>query len=140
MNKIILFCFVVCIANVFAQSDDRRDGNYWNELPENEKYKYVTGFFDGLELGNRFSYWGMDSSKHDCLAEAIASFREYGNKYFKDVTNIQIVDGLNEFYKDYRNRKIKIIDSIWLISNSIAGMSEQEIQTMIENYRKNASY
>jgi len=41
-----------------------RDGNWWIEQGEAVKLSYMTGFFDGIELGHDFSYWGyMDDYK-----------------------------------------------------------------------------
>ena len=37
----------------------RRDGNRWNAEDRGEKLDDVTGFFDGMELGNKFRYWGI---------------------------------------------------------------------------------
>jgi hypothetical protein len=41
------------------------------------------------------------------------------------------------FYKDYRNRKIRIYDAVWLVLNSIAGKPQDELDKMIESFRKN---
>jgi hypothetical protein len=49
------------------------------------------------------------------------------------------VDGLNSFYKDYRNRRIKVPDAVWLVANSIAGKPQNEMDKMIENWRQSAS-
>jgi hypothetical protein len=48
------------------------------------------------------------------------------------------VEGLDIFYSDYRNKKIRINDAVWLIVNSITGKSQEEMDVMIENYRENA--
>ncbi len=138
MNKLFLLCFFICITKVSAQDGDRLDGNYWNNLDKTNKYFYLKGYFDGINLGYKLSIWGVDSSKIDCALEVVNSFNEHTSNYLQHVTGTQMLDGLDEFYKDYRNRNIMIKDSIWLILNSIAGKSEQEMQLMIETYRENA--
>lgn len=141
MRKIIL-CLFFITSICFAQKPDRRDGIWWGTISDiNTKYVYVIGFFDGMELGYRFSYWGIwDKDKNSsCIRKVSTSFSDYYNKYFSPATtNSQIVDGLNTFYTDYRNEKIEITDAIWIVVNSISGKSQEEIEKMTENYRKNA--
>lgn len=49
------------------------------------------------------------------------------------------MDGLDSFYKDYRNRTIKVHDAVWLVVNEIAGTPQQTMGKLIESYRQNAS-
>lgn len=103
----------------------------------------MVGFFDGMELGGYFSYWGMTKDSNgkvsSCSTEAARSFEDMDTKYFRGVTNSQIADGLDAFYKDYRNRSIKVHDAVWLVVNSIAGKPQRDLDEMIESWRKNAS-
>jgi hypothetical protein len=50
----------------------------------------------------------------------------------------QVSDGLDAFYKDYRNRSIRVVDAMWVVANSIAGTPQKEIDAMTENFRKYA--
>ena len=121
---------------------DRRDGNWWLDQTPFLKASYITGFFDGTHLGYKFSYWQChdeDVSK-ECLANSKAkeSYEFYASKYTKNVTNIQVADGLDVFYKDYRNRKIRLEDGVWLTLNAIAGRPQADLDKMVEKFRKNA--
>jgi hypothetical protein len=98
----------------------------------------MVGFFDGMELGQRFSYWGLRPENMKGSVPILKSFDEMRMKYMQDVTNLQISDGLTKFYEDYRNRSIIVYNAVWLVLNSIAGKPEKEMETMIENFRKNA--
>ncbi len=90
---------------------------------------YMTGFFDGTVLGHEFSFWDFTNTKEKgaCVTDTIESFKTYWQKYGQNVTNIQIADGLNTFYSDYRNRSILIHDAVWLVLNSIAGTPQEQI-------------
>jgi hypothetical protein len=125
----------------YAQTNDRRDGNWWNEEVKLEKYSYVTGFLDGTGLGEEFIFRGiLDKNRNSpCLIKILNSFNTYDEKYFDNVTNGQIVDGLDVFYGDYRNKKILIGNAFWIVLNSIAGKSPVEIEKMTEGYRKSAN-
>src|SRR5262249_42012742 len=106
------------------------------------KLQYVTGYFDGVILGHRFSYWGFFRERQTepaaCHGRIQASFTEHWDKYLAKVTVGQVSDGLDEFYGDYRNRSIRVSDAIWLVLNEASGKSRAEMDVMIENWRKNA--
>lgn len=135
----LVICLLVS-TSIMSFASDRRDGNYWRELTKLEKATYITGFFDGIGLGNRFSYWGLlkNESGRKSLSAVKESYDGYMEKYTDNVTNLQIADGLDAFYEDYRNRKITTYDAVWLVLNSIAGKTEKEMETMTESFRKNA--
>jgi hypothetical protein len=48
------------------------------------------------------------------------------------ITNSQIVDGLNLFYSDFRNRQIKISEAIYVIRKQVQGASAEEIEAISE--------
>ncbi len=125
--------------------DKRRDGNWWMAQKLPGKLFFIDGFFDGLNLGNNFSYWGFyepdNKSGVDkkCFENVLKSFGEHYNKYFKNVTASQLVDGLDTFYSDYKNRRILVADGVWLVLNGIAGTPRDQLEKMIENWRTNAA-
>jgi len=65
----------------------------------------MVGFFDGMVLGNSFSYWGiLDNDKNDAAIGKVAgSYHSYNDKYFSHVTNLQLVDGLE--YQEHPEAK-----------------------------------
>ena len=122
-------------------SQNRRDGTWWTEQGELEKLKYAIGFLDGIELGNEFSYWGVivPGEHSDCLDRVAKSFESYSSKFLNNLSAGQFASGLDEFYKDYRNRRIQIATATWIVLNEIAGTPRLKIDALIENSRKNAS-
>ena len=142
MNRhIVLALFLVTTLRVYAQTDlSRRDGNWWMGQSEVFKNTYIGGFFDGMDLGYKFSYWNFDgdSKQSSCVSEVTKSFTTLNNQYLKNVTSRQLADGLNVFFSDYRNRRIYVSDAVWLVTNSIAGTPQKDLDKMIESWRKNA--
>lgn len=138
---LLLICLLVTLPSLSTAEDGRRDGNWWNIQDQSARAAYIVGFFDGMTLGQRFSYWSFAKNKkmNACLEKVLDSYTEYSSKYFNNVTNGQIVDGLNSFYADYRNRRIKIADAVWLVVNGIAGTPQKELDTMTESWRRNAN-
>jgi hypothetical protein len=121
--------------SAYAQSP-RRDGNWWREQSYSDKITYMVGFFDGMDLGREFSFWKSVDDKV-CAPKIMESYDSYNDKYMKGVTNGQLVDGLDDFYKDYRNRRIKVHNAVWLVSNAIAGTSQADLDKRVENFRRN---
>jgi len=48
------------------------------------------------------------------------------------ITNGQIVEGLNLFYDDFRNRQIKLPDAAYVVRKQILGASKKEIEAITE--------
>ncbi len=115
----------------FAQEDNVRDGNWWRDLERTDKAAFALGFYDGINLGYNYALWGNIQS--ECKDSLASSYMRYMG-YLKDVPAGQLVDGLDSFYDDYRNRLIELTFAVWLVSNEIAGTPE--VETMIENWRR----
>ncbi len=139
---IVLSLLLASTVRLNASTDlSRRDGNWWTGETETFKLAYVAGFYDGMDLGNRFSYWDLlkEDTMKSCLSRVSTSFSTYEQKYMGNTTNSQLVDGLDSFYSDYRNRRIVLPSAVWLVVNGIAGMPQKDLDKMIESWRKNSA-
>jgi hypothetical protein len=61
------------------------------------------------------------SNVKGCEGAAIGAFNDRSNKYLTKVTVGQLQDGVDELYKDYRNRLIPIYAAVWLVCKSSGG-------------------
>ena len=146
-HSCVLFATVLATVVVFAAntregvSDNRRDGNWWTTKDTLSKLNYTTGFFDGMELGHNMSAWAFlkDKAESQCVNLTIESYANYKSTYLNNVTNGQLVYGIDVFYSDYRNRRIRTDAAVWLVLNSIAGTPQDKLDKMIESYRKNSA-
>jgi hypothetical protein len=134
--------FLLAISMSVFGGDFSTDGNWWLSLPKNVRAVYVAGFFDGKELGHNFSTWkylspNASKAEQASVNKARQSYSEYSQKYSHNITFDQLVDGLDSFYSDYRNRRIQLSGGVWLVLNAVAGTPEDELNKMIENWRKN---
>ncbi len=111
------------------------NGNFWRDLEiPIAKYAMMFGFLEGRNLGYNFAHWGFDYTDEACFKKVVDSFEEY-NKYAAHVTSSQLSDGLDSFYSDYRNRKIRMTDAVWVVLKSISGTPQAEIDKLTEKYR-----
>jgi hypothetical protein len=140
--------FIVALISpaLVRAEESRRDGNWWREQSAPTKAFYMTGFFDGMDLGAKFAAWGLMTKKDETSttlgpipSKVYTSYADYLEKYLKHVTNIQISDGLDAFYNDYRNRTITLDSAVWLVLNTIAGTPAKDLEKMIDNFRKFAT-
>jgi hypothetical protein len=143
LTRVIAMMFVLCLLAPLSRNQeyDRRDGNWWNQLDAISKPIYVAGLLDGMQLGNKFSVWGIRQNTADCkdAAKLVKSaYGDYRAKYLANVTNIRIVDGLDGFYSDAKNRGILVNGAVWLVLNQIAGKPAAEMQALVEKWRSGA--
>jgi hypothetical protein len=141
--RVIAMVFALCLTAPLSRNQeyDRRDGNWWNQLDATSKPIYVAGLLDGMKLGNDFSVWGVGQSNADCkdAAKLVQSgYADYRAKYLTNVTNIRIVDGLDAFYSDAKNRGILANGATWLVLNQVAGKPPAEMQALVEKWRSGA--
>lgn len=145
MRQAMFSMVAVVFLNAFtaganAVDQARRDGNWWLPLAEYNKNVYMIGFFDGMDLGNTMSLWSLlDESDFDAYKKAYGGYTASSLKYFGKATSKQIADGLDELYRDPRNRSILVSDGVWLVVNQIVGAPDEQMEKMILNYRRAAS-
>src|SRR5258706_10068116 len=135
LASVALVFILLGIAISAPAQNDRRDGNWWLYTDKTIRLGYVVGFLDGVHLGQRFSYWKLvdDAESEPCLKKVLLASSEYENKYLSNVKIVQLNDGLNDFFSDYKNRRIEVDDAIWLVLNGIAGTPQEKLDKMIES-------
>jgi hypothetical protein len=127
-------------AQVSAQVPVNRDGEWWNTLGESVKSGFIVGFVDGIALGNEFSWWGMtDKQSKECSSATISSFQKMSDRYLVSLAYSQLKDGLDNFYKDSRNRSILMAGAMWIVVQKINGVPKEKLQQSLEEWRKNAA-
>jgi hypothetical protein len=134
---------LLCLC-VYAQQRDLLDldGNDWNSYPEIEKLGFTQGFALAVNLG-----WALFPSDQLLIKEdALKNTREeymgimlnrkdfmdklYGITLF-DITMGQFIAGLDTFYKDFSNYRIKVVDAIFVIKMQIQGKNPRLIEAQV---------
>ncbi len=135
----IVLGFFICLLGLSTTQagNQRADGNWWMTLDKQVKTLYIAGFFEGTNLGYNMSYWKLfeDKTKAQCLKDVMDSQNFNHKKYFANVSDEQIVNGLNELYSDSKNRRIRIFNAIWVVLNGIAVTPKEQLDRMIEYFR-----
>lgn len=136
-----LIVFAVCLgfaSSAYAQGSPTIDGNWWNSRERTAKNYILLGFIQGMELGKRFSQWqGVQGNKiQGWVVETNDFYLKYFDAYVAEKPMSQFVDGLDDLYKDFRNRSIDLPSALWVVMNQIAGKTQPEIDKLLEASRK----
>jgi hypothetical protein len=98
-----------------AQSDF--DGDFWITKAYAVKVSYVVGFIDGRNDGVNEAAEAVGTDIRDPRISKLAS----------GVTVAQIVDGVDDFYKDWRNRRILLRHAMQYVLDEAQGKDDSKL-------------
>ena len=139
MKKLLL---LLLVAPAFAYAQSRNDGNWWSGLDKTAKTYYLVGFMNGRS--NAFAmapaYICMNQ-RHigKALEECISAGVEFISK--EQILPIsgkpygQFIEGINTFYRDYRNKSICFNPAIHVVISSMNGMKNDDADNWIQKLR-----
>src|SRR5437899_1260148 len=104
------------IATTGFSDEQERNGVWWAQFSQEQKYMWAVGWSDGLQASERIT--GKGSMK-------AASDR------FNNLTSCEIVTGIDQFYAaDFRNLKIDVSDVALLSAMAATGLSNHQAMGM----------
>jgi len=131
----VLFSFVIFMLGALAETKDRMemDGTDWINSSDSNKKGYVTGFISGLNVAREKIYTSRIDLKDEFNKERFDS-------HWKDIILNQfavgqINKGMNAFYKNLNNSKIKMVDAIYVVKMQIEGKNPELIDAQIRYLR-----
>lgn len=93
------------------------DGDFWIPKTRDLKLVYVVGFVDGRSHGINDAANALGVKIDDPRLSKLAS----------EVTAGQIVDGVDDFYKDWRNRKIVLRHAMEYVLDEAQGKDDSKL-------------
>jgi len=134
MKKIFLFILVsfTAISTTFGNTKDllENDGVVWLRMSESVRIGYVLGIMSGLSVAKtKLSFVPYALKEEFNWKELHEKSWEKISLY--NITAGQIVDGINNFYKDFSNRKIKIVDAVFVVNMQIKGKALELINAQV---------
>jgi hypothetical protein len=112
MIKIILTIIILTTSTLSWSGIERTDGNWWMSMNKSSKNSYISGYIDGMKLGNIFSCKKYETNT-------------------KNYSDYQLSAELDNFYANKKNRRIFVFNAVWIAANRISGMPEADINKMI---------
>ena len=143
MKQITLVFLMIMGTVAYVGADEIRfDGNFWKNSDQTTKEFFVSGVLGGIFAGQdrvmASAMEDVEKGKIDmkCFA-AISSLKSSLEADMKKIKVGQIVDGIDEFYSDFKNRSIKVKWAYLVVMQQIKGTSEEETKKFIESVRQN---
>jgi len=105
-------------------SEHASDGYFWEKLTKNEKMVYALAYVAGFNQMNKHVREMLEVAIGLEKAD-VAEYAKTMKKYYEDnfryygITLIQLVDGIDNLYSDYRNKTIRLIDAFHLVQTEI---------------------
>jgi hypothetical protein len=107
---------------------------FWNKADDTTKLVYLTGYSDAEQFYRLAIDTRMQPICGDDGKKSIAEF-EYRFPLPKQATLAQEKQGIDEFYKDWRNQSIALISAQNIIRQQILGRPQAEIDAYIARSR-----
>jgi hypothetical protein len=105
------------------QIDDVIRGHTWKALDTTSKSVYIKGVEDSIIL------LGSANTKTKILSA-------YDSILSQDIEQIEV--SVNKFYSDEDNINISVVDALLIISDSIKGMPQDKLDSLLSAFRQQA--
>lgn len=112
----------------------RHDGNWWKGLNSLTKYGYVAGYAEGSQKAD--DTWAYGECKTKVTAKYLSAVQK-GDDY-SGMTFGQLIEGVDAFYKDFRNTRILTTDAMMVVKEQISGLSQKQIDEELQTIRQTA--
>ena len=141
------FTLFLLIALTFAVSvsgrapSDSHDGFWWTRSPETFKLGFVSGYVMAIiSARNALAFQCLASKNGGVVGpdELKACNEAPEQSHFPTFDNLrvgQLEEGVDEFYKDFRNKNLSIEIALRYVSDQLNGKPESELQSELARWR-----
>ena len=134
--KTIFLCFLcsffILEASIGEKNISEYDGTDWLNSSESFRVGYVTGFISSTIVAREYINIFRSSFKE---VEKLVFDTYWDEISLYNITMGQIQDGIDTFYKDFSNRRIKIVDAIFIVKMQIQGENPTLIDAQIRHLK-----
>jgi len=143
MKKIILAVLIILGSVAYSGADEVRfDGNFWRQQDRIMKEFFIAGVMGGINagqdrvVGSAMEGVGDGKISMECF-NTISGMKKSQEAALKKIEVGQLIDGIDEFYSDFKNRSVKVGWSFIVVMQQIKGTPKEEIEKFIESIRRN---
>lgn len=130
--SLVLLGAALAFASGPAVSQAAHDGDWWRGLSPGTKECVMTGFLDGMALGQNLSLMGAgNSSDPGCRSTIAQSYSYVRTRYFRNVAPGDLVTALDELYAENDNASIIVGRAVWIAVNRLGGTGKEELEKLI---------
>jgi hypothetical protein len=132
MNKyqknLTVLALLIFSAIMSSHAEEAPDGNWWRALQKEAKAGYVTGMTDGVYIGvamlGKATLEKLDITPNPDVMDLL---HKNPRGLFGDVKVGPIIDAIDRFYSDVRNRSIP---TYYVVKMQIASTPDEQIRSM----------
>ena len=128
MKRLFLLLGAAALLVTSSFAEETHDGNWWRAQHKEVKAGYVTGMTDGLYIGvaifGKAILGKLDITPN---ADVMDLLHKSPQGLFGDVKVGPIIDAIDRFYSDVRNRSIP---SYYVVKMQIASTPDKQIRLM----------
>ncbi|MGB8012606.1 MAG: hypothetical protein WCF68_13400 [Terriglobales bacterium] len=117
LHELPLFAMSLLLLCLPLNAQTDFEGDFWKPKNQDVKLSYVFGFVDGRNHGINEAAEAIGTKIDDPRLSKLASGE----------TVAQIVDGVDEFYKDWRNRKVLLRDAMQYVLDEANGKDDSKL-------------
>jgi len=131
---------------VRGQQGQPLDGPWWVPIPENYKQGFVGGYMMGtvrahnLVLQNCYGKSGGDALESYAALKTCLTITFLKTFDFSGIRPGQLADGIDEFYKDSRNKDIDINFALLYARDKLKGKPAKELEDELTQWRRQSSH
>jgi len=130
-----------------GEQPEELSGAFWKKMSESQRSLFVMGLFEGINYGRWHVRLSLVQEAKDHPPKGVESrlmggwatdfaAKDYLNMKANNVTVAQAVSGITKMYADYRNQQIPIVSLVDVVTESIKGASNDEIEKRLLELRK----
>jgi hypothetical protein len=130
MKMFLWIVALICYSAVVAWAGDERDGTWWRQQTQYVRVIYVLGAIDGMASGSFVA-----------SASGSEAMQEYEQRVIRLIGRSragQLSEGVDVFYRDFRNRSILASNALCIVAAQIGGMPDKEVAAWTEVFRRSA--
>jgi hypothetical protein len=130
-------CFAL-VLNAAQEYRPRTGYSFWSKADANAKYAYLIGYADA-EQPLRLV---LDRAEKSLCTDGEKDWFEDFNRKIPMPNNITLqqgIEGIDDFYKDWRNQSVALFNAQNIVRLQIAGRPQAEIDEAIRRARETAS-
>jgi hypothetical protein len=134
--KRLVVCLLFLAGACFAADVPKYDAYWWAQQSDTFKLGWVIGYTSAKENDLLF----ISSS---CMGMKFAAGDNKGpcehpgmTMNFDNVTMGQFVEGIDAFYKDFRNKQLSVFQAIAYAKDQVQGLPQAELDKEVESWRR----
>jgi hypothetical protein len=142
--------FLVCLilyTTATAQQQTKHDGNWWNDSGEGFRVGFVTGYLMSMNtvgdvaitrcmLDRGYNLQMEPKALQELMNSCSQTPEAKPYQAYSGFTVGQWKDGIDEFYKDFRNRSLGVQLAIRWVNEQLHGTAAKELEDMVTEWRR----